>query len=66
MRERNEALDCRVYARAAAARVGLDRFQEKHWEAMEQRVGRAEHPAPHPEPSKERRRGGRKIRGRFL
>lgn len=31
MRERNEALDCRVYARAAAARVGIDRFHEKHW-----------------------------------
>ncbi len=31
MRERNEALDCRVYARAAAARVGIDRFQERHW-----------------------------------
>jgi phage terminase large subunit GpA-like protein len=31
MRERNEALDCRVYARAAAGRVGIDRFQEKHW-----------------------------------
>jgi phage terminase large subunit GpA-like protein len=31
MRDRNEALDCRVYARAAAARVGIDRFQERHW-----------------------------------
>jgi len=40
MRERNEALDCRVYARAAAGRVGIDRFQEKHWAALERRVGR--------------------------
>src|SRR5579871_1025564 len=40
MRERNEALDCRVYARAAAARVGLDRFQEKHWIELERRVAR--------------------------
>ena len=39
MRERNEALDCRVYARAAAARVGLDRYQEKHWRATEERMG---------------------------
>jgi phage terminase large subunit GpA-like protein len=40
MRERNEALDCRVYARAAAGRVGIDRFQEKHWGDLERRVGR--------------------------
>jgi phage terminase large subunit GpA-like protein len=39
MRERNEALDCRVYARAAAGRVGIDRFQEKHWADLERRVG---------------------------
>jgi phage terminase large subunit GpA-like protein len=34
-RERNEALDCRVYARAAAAVYGIDRFNEKHWIALE-------------------------------
>lgn len=38
MRERNEALDCRVYARAAAGRIGIDRFQEKHWAELERRV----------------------------
>ncbi|MBE7542253.1 MAG: phage terminase large subunit family protein [Solibacteraceae bacterium] len=27
---RNEALDCRVYARAAAAIYGIDRFRERH------------------------------------
>jgi len=32
---RNEALDCRVYARAAAAVVGLDRFNERHWRERE-------------------------------
>ena len=32
---RNEALDCRVYARAAAAIHGLDRFEERHWHRME-------------------------------
>ena len=31
MRERNEALDCYVYARAAASAAGLDRFEERHW-----------------------------------
>ena len=35
MRERNEALDCYVYARAAAAQAGLDRFDDKHWSALE-------------------------------
>jgi phage terminase large subunit GpA-like protein len=29
--ERNEALDCRNYARAAAAMIGLDRFKEQDW-----------------------------------
>jgi phage terminase large subunit GpA-like protein len=33
---RNEALDCRVYARAAASIYGLDRFKESHWQRLEQ------------------------------
>jgi phage terminase large subunit GpA-like protein len=33
---RNEALDCRVYSRAAAAIYGLDRFEEHHWRRMEE------------------------------
>jgi phage terminase large subunit GpA-like protein len=33
---RNEALDCRVYARAAASIYGLDRFEERHWQRMEE------------------------------
>jgi phage terminase large subunit GpA-like protein len=33
---RNEALDCRVYARAAAAIYGIDRFEERHWRRMEE------------------------------
>lgn len=32
--KRNEALDCRVYARAAAAIMGMDMFQENHWQAF--------------------------------
>jgi len=35
IRERNEALDCRVYARAAAYICGLDRFTEENWKALE-------------------------------
>lgn len=32
--ERNEPLDCRVYARAAAAIIGMDRFVEEDWQNM--------------------------------
>ncbi|MDO9191157.1 MAG: phage terminase large subunit family protein, partial [Sulfurimicrobium sp.] len=39
MRERNEALDCYVYARAAAAASGLDRFEERHWRELERQLG---------------------------
>lgn len=42
----NHALDCRVYARAAASVVGLDRFQEHDWVAMERTLG--EQPSPRP------------------
>jgi phage terminase large subunit GpA-like protein len=72
MRERNEALDCRVYARAAAARVGLDRFQEKHWRIVADRMGvpvQSQPPAPtQPPPSAPvpmRPRRGRRVSGRF-
>lgn len=40
--ERNEGLDCRVYARAAAYVYGMDRFQEPQWTQLEQRL--AENP----------------------
>ncbi len=36
MRERNEALDCRVYARAAAWILGADRWDEATWRARAQ------------------------------
>jgi phage terminase large subunit GpA-like protein len=35
LRERNEALDCRSYARAAAWIAGIDRWGEDRWEALE-------------------------------
>lgn len=35
----NEALDCRVYARAAASIYGLDRFKEIHWKRLEKALG---------------------------
>jgi phage terminase large subunit GpA-like protein len=45
-RERNEALDCYVYARAAAAVVGLDRMSEARWAELEEMLGRRPPPAP--------------------
>ena len=35
----NEALDCRVYARAAASIYGLDRFKELQWKRLENALG---------------------------
>jgi phage terminase large subunit GpA-like protein len=35
----NHVLDCRVYARAAAAVVGMDRFQESDWIHLERFAG---------------------------
>jgi phage terminase large subunit GpA-like protein len=35
----NHALDARVYARSAAAVVGLDRFRESDWAALERALG---------------------------
>jgi len=41
LRERNEALDCRVYARAAAWIAGADRWSEAMWRDLESQVGEA-------------------------
>jgi phage terminase large subunit GpA-like protein len=43
MRERNEALDNRVYARAASWLLGIDRWNDERWRALEAQV------APRPE-----------------
>lgn len=40
IRERNEPLDCRVYARAAAAIAGVDRWKDADWLALEESLGR--------------------------
>ena len=43
MRERNEALDCRVYARAAAWIIGADRWGDERWTELEAQLqGEAE------------------------
>jgi phage terminase large subunit GpA-like protein len=38
LRERNEALDCRIYARAAAWIAGSDRWTEAIWSELERQV----------------------------
>lgn len=38
VRERNEALDCRCYARGAVDSYGIDRFTEKHWQFLEKQL----------------------------
>jgi phage terminase large subunit GpA-like protein len=61
MRERNEALDCYVYARAAASAAGLDRFEERHWRELERQVGRSPPGDPDPQieqPTEATQRGG--------
>ena len=39
LRERNEALDCRVYARAAAWIAGADRWPDARWADLEDQLG---------------------------
>ena len=39
IRDRNEALDLRIYATAAAISVGIDRFQETDWLKFEKELG---------------------------
>jgi phage terminase large subunit GpA-like protein len=66
-RDRNEALDARCYARAAAAVYGMDRFTDVIWQTLEgrlaelsKRVGQSPRSAQQPGPPQ------RKIRGYFV
>ncbi len=34
VRERNEVLDCRIYARAASIALGIDRWPESKWNSL--------------------------------
>ena len=45
-RERNEALDCRVYARAATAVMGMDGWGTARWDRMADAMGKVQAPAP--------------------
>lgn len=47
-RERNEALDCRLYARAAAASLRFETWNEKRWDDLETALIPAESSSPEP------------------
>lgn len=50
LRARNEALDCRVYARACAWLVGADRWPESRWRDLEQQLDLEPPPIAPPPP----------------
>ena len=53
----NHYLDARIYARCAAALVGLDRFKESDWQTLERAVGVARTPAIVRPPREDREAG---------
>ena len=69
IRERNEALDCRVYARAAAIAIGADRWNENKWKSL---MGYKKSPNPEynlsSEPMRPTKSQGRPrvVRSRFM
>ena len=65
-RDRNEALDVRVYARAAAAVHGMDRFSEEKWKALETHLEQmSKRPGSDPVPAAPQQRRARPVRFRF-
>lgn len=66
-RERNEALDCYVYARAAAAVEGLDRFSDRHWRDLERSLGiNGNKEAPVVPAQQQKPATGRRVRSRGI
>ena len=69
LRERNEALDCRVYARAAAWIAGADRWSEARWAELERQLAvetattAQENPATEPSRTSARRR---RVRSSYM
>ena len=65
LRERNEALDTRVYARAAAWIAGLDRWSEERWAEAEREVSVERAPAARPTRAPAQRTGADELAGRL-
>jgi phage terminase large subunit GpA-like protein len=55
VRDRNEALDCRVYARCAASVAGMDRWSDETWDKIESELGAGE-PATRRQKTKQQRK----------
>jgi phage terminase large subunit GpA-like protein len=53
--ERNEALDCRVYARAAASVLNIDLFRDEHFERMKANMRPIEKIEPKPAQSQKKK-----------
>lgn len=53
IRERNESLDTRCYARAAAALVGIDRFTAERWDSLKSVEIKKPHPQSEQKPQKQ-------------
>jgi phage terminase large subunit GpA-like protein len=65
--ERNEQLDCRIYARAAASMFGMDRFKDEEWNLL---LGEYEVPAqrnakPKNQPSEDARNSNQEPTSKF-
>jgi phage terminase large subunit GpA-like protein len=56
MRERIEALDCRIYAKAAAIAIGIDRWSESRWNSLMPLVGNNSQQIPQKQIEKKRQR----------
>ena len=58
IRDQNEALDCRIYARAAAIALGIDRWSDQKWQKIMELSNPEEKPTV--------KRKMKKIRSSFL
>lgn len=65
-RDRNEALDCRIYNRAAAMAIGADRWDEKRWEYEAGDGARAISNARRNEPTQQSQAQIKRRRSSFL
>lgn len=65
-RDRNEALDARTYARAAAAVYGMDRFNETVWKTLAGRLAEMSRPPSQPPKQSPPARPARPIVARFV
>lgn len=65
-RDRNEALDCRVYARAAAVKHGIDQFGDAHWDAIEARLAPEERRIVEDKPERGGDREGFGVKSRYF